>query len=42
MKRYLKANLKIGHIRLSKSLIGYSILFMLKKDGKLWMYIDYR
>ena len=34
--------MKIRHIRLSKSLIGYSILFMLKKDSKLWIYIDYR
>ena len=35
MKRYLKANLKIGHIRPSKSLVEYPILFMLKKDSKL-------
>ncbi len=42
MKKYLKANLKIRYIRLSKSLVGYPILFMLKKDGKLQMYIDYR
>ncbi len=42
LKRYLEANLKIGHIRLSKSPIGYPILFMLKKDGKLRMCVDYR
>ena len=42
MKRYLEANLKIGHIRPSKSPIGYLILFVLKKDGKLWMCMDYR
>ena len=35
MKSYLEKNLKIGYIRLLKSPIGYSILFMPKKDGKL-------
>ncbi len=35
MKRYFKANLKIGHIKLSKSLVRYLILFILKKDSKL-------
>ena len=42
LKRYLKANLKIGYIRLSISLVRYPILFMLKKDGKLRIYVDYR
>ncbi len=42
LKRYLEANLKIGHIRPSKSPAGYLIFFMLKKDGKLRMYMDYR
>ncbi len=42
MKRYLKANLKIGHIRLSKSPVGYPILFIPKKNSKLQIYIDYR
>jgi len=42
LKRYLESNLKIGHIRLSISLVGYPVLFVPKKDGKLRMYIDYR
>jgi hypothetical protein len=42
LKRYLKANLKIGYIRPSISLVRYPILFMLKKDGKLRIYVDYR
>ena len=41
MKRYLKANLKIGYIRLSILLAGYLVLFVPKKDGKLRIYIDY-
>ncbi len=35
MKGYIEKNLKIGYIRLSKSLARYSILFMPKKDSKL-------
>ena len=42
LKRYLETNLKIGHIRPSKSSAGYPVLFMLKKDGKLRMCVDYR
>jgi hypothetical protein len=42
LKRYLEANLKIGHIRPSTSPAGYPILFVPKKDGKLRIYIDYR
>ena len=42
LKRYLEANLKIGHIRPSKSPAGYPILFVPKKDGKLRMCVDYR
>ncbi len=42
MKGYIEKNLKIGHIKPLKSLIGYPILFMPKKDGKLWMCVDYR
>jgi len=42
LKRYLKSNLKIGHIRLSTSLAGYPVLFVPKKDGKLRIYMDYR
>ena len=42
LKRYLKANLKIGHIRPSTSPAGYPVLFVPKKDGKLRMCVDYR
>jgi hypothetical protein len=41
LKRYLESNLKIGHIRLSISLASYLVLFVLKKDSKLRIYIDY-
>ena len=42
LKRYLEANLRIGHIRPSTSLVGYPILFIPKKDGKLRICMDYR
>jgi hypothetical protein len=42
LRSYLEKNLEIGYIRLSISLIGYSILFVLKKNRKLRIYIDYR
>ena len=35
MKKYLKENLKRGYIQPSTSLVGYLILFIPKKDGKL-------
>ena len=41
LKRYLNANLKIGYIKLSTSPVGYLVLFVLKKDSKLRIYIDY-
>jgi hypothetical protein len=41
LKRYLKSNFKIGYIRLSTLLVGYLVLFVLKKDSKLRIYIDY-
>jgi hypothetical protein len=41
LKSYLEKNLKIGYIRLSISPAGYLILFILKKDGKLRIYINY-
>jgi hypothetical protein len=41
LKRYLKMNFKIGYIRPSISLAGYLVLFVLKKDSKLQIYIDY-
>jgi hypothetical protein len=42
LKRYLELNLKIGHIRLSTLLASYLVLFVLKKDSKLRIYVDYR
>jgi hypothetical protein len=41
LRSYLEKNLEIGYIRLSTSLVGYLILFILKKDRKLRIYIDY-
>jgi len=38
----LDKNLKKGFIRESKSLAGYPILFIKKKDGLLRLYVDYR
>jgi hypothetical protein len=42
LRRYIDENLKIRYIRLSISLVGYLILFVLKKDRKLQMCVDYR
>ena len=42
LKKYLEENLKRGYIQLLTSLAGYPILFVLKKDRKLRLYIDYR
>jgi len=39
--KYIKENLKKGFIQESKLLIGYLILFILKKDRKLKLYINY-
>jgi hypothetical protein len=41
LRSYFEKNLEIGYIRLSISLIGYLVLFVLKKDRKLRIYIDY-
>ena len=42
LKEFVKKNLKKGYIRLLQSLAGYLVLFILKKNGKLKIYIDYR
>jgi hypothetical protein len=42
LRKYLDENLYRRYIRLSTSLAGYPVLFVLKKDRKLQMYIDYR
>ena len=41
-RKYIEENLKKGYIRPSQSSIGYPILFILKKDSKLRLYIHYR
>ncbi len=42
VKTYLDENLKRGFIRPSKSLTGYLILFVLKKDDTKWLCVNYR
>ena len=42
LRDYLDKNLKKGFIRPSTSPAGYPILFVLKKDGKLQLCVDYR
>jgi len=42
VRSYIKERLAKGHIRPSKSPAGYPILFVLKKNGKLRMCVDYR
>ena len=41
LRTYLDENLKKEFIRESQSSIEYSILFVSKKDEKLWLYINY-
>ena len=42
LKEFVKENLKKGYIWLLQLLAGYLILFILKKNKKLRMYINYR
>ncbi len=42
VRTYLDENLKRGFIRSSKSLTGYLILFVSKKDGTKWLCVNYR
>ena len=41
LQEFVKENLRKGYIRPLQSLIGYPVLFILKKNGKLKMCIDY-
>jgi hypothetical protein len=41
LRSYLEKNLEIGYIRPLISPVGYLVLFVLKKDGKLRIYVDY-
>ena len=42
LREFIKENLKKGYIWPLQLLIGYLALFILKKNGKLRMYINYR
>jgi hypothetical protein len=42
LRKYIKENLAKGFIRKSKSLAGFPILFVLKKDGKLRLCVNYQ
>ena len=42
LKTYIKANLASSFIRSSKSPAGASISFIQKKNGSLYLYVDYR
>ena len=42
LRDYIKKNLERGYIRPLTSSAGYPILFVLKKNGKLRLYVDYR
>ena len=41
LRKYLKKNLNKGFIRELESLVGFPILFILKKDSKLQPCINY-
>ena len=42
LKEFIKENLKKGYIQLLQLLAGYLVLFILKKNGKLRMCINYK
>ena len=42
LKEFIQKNLRTGYIRLLQSLTGDLVLFVLKKNGKLRLYINYR
>ena len=42
LKTYIEINLANGFIRPSNSPADASILFICKKDGRFWLYIDYQ
>jgi len=41
LKKFMQKNLRLGRIRPSQSSVGYPVLFTPKKNGKLWLYINY-
>ena len=42
LKEFIQENLRKGYIRPLQLLAGYPVLFILKKNGKLRIYINYR
>ena len=42
LKEFIKENLRKGYIQPLQLLVGYLVLFILKKNGKLRMYINYK
>ena len=42
LREFVKENLRKGYIQLLQSLMGYLVLFIPKKNGKLRMCINYR
>ena len=42
LKEFVKENLRKGYIQLLQLLAGYLVLFILKKNGKLKMCINYK
>ena len=42
LKEFIKENLRKGYIQLLQLLVGYLVLFIPKKNGKLRMCINYR
>ena len=42
LREFIKENLRKGYIQLLQSLVGYLVLFILKKNGKLKICINYR
>ena len=42
LQKFIKENLRKGYIKLLQLLMGYSVLFILKKNGKLRICINYQ
>ena len=42
LREYLNEMLRKGYIQCLISLVGYPVMFVLKKNGKLRLYVDYR
>ena len=42
LREFVKENLRKGYIQPLQLLVGYLVLFILKKNGKLKIYINYR